>query len=58
MRFIGGETHLHLRLEGSGQLIIAAVPARTVVEEGQKISLFVGTAELHPFNRESGRRTD
>ena len=55
---IGGETHLHLRLEGTDQLIIAAVPARTSVEEGAKVTLFVRTADLHPFNRQTGRRTD
>ncbi|OEO33037.1 sn-glycerol-3-phosphate ABC transporter ATP-binding protein UgpC [Devosia insulae DS-56] len=55
---IGGESHLHLRLEGSGQLIVAAVPARTAVVEGATIPLFVRIADLHPFNRDSGRRTD
>ena len=55
---IGGESHLHLRLEGSGQLIVAAVPARTAVVEGATIALYVRIADLHPFNRASGRRTD
>jgi sn-glycerol 3-phosphate transport system ATP-binding protein len=55
---VGGETHLHLRLEGSGQLIVAAVPARTTVAEGAKVTLFVRTTDLHPFNKDSGRRTD
>jgi sn-glycerol 3-phosphate transport system ATP-binding protein len=55
---IGGESHLHMRLEGSGQLIIAAVPARTAVTEGAQASLYVSVADLHPFNRETGRRTD
>ena len=55
---VGGESHLHLRLAGSDQLIVAAVPARTVVTEGEPIELLVATQELHPFNRETGRRTD
>jgi sn-glycerol 3-phosphate transport system ATP-binding protein len=55
---IGGESHLHMRLEGSGQLIVAAVPARTAVTEGAKATLHVGMADLHPFNKETGRRTD
>ncbi|MGN6488622.1 MAG: ATP-binding cassette domain-containing protein, partial [Devosia sp.] len=55
---VGGESHLHLRLAGSDQLIVAAVPARTVVTEGETIELLVATQELHPFNRETGRRTD
>ena len=55
---IGGESHVHLRLEGSNQLIVAAVPARTSVAEGVTLPLFVRVADLHPFNRETGRRTD
>jgi sn-glycerol 3-phosphate transport system ATP-binding protein len=55
---IGGESHVHLRLEGSNQLIIAAVPARTSVSEGASLLLFVRAADLHPFNRQTGRRTD
>src|SRR5690606_36095349 len=55
---IGGETHLHMRLEGSGQLIVAAVPARTAATEGAKAALYVGMADLHPFNTETGGRTD
>jgi sn-glycerol 3-phosphate transport system ATP-binding protein len=55
---IGGESHVHLRLEGSNQLIIAAVPARTSVSEGASLPLFVRAADLHPFNRQTGRRTD
>jgi hypothetical protein len=34
------------------------VPARTNVAEGQDITLHVRHAELHPFNKASGRRTD
>ena len=55
---IGGESHVHLRLEGSNQLIVAAVPARTSVAEGVTLPLFVRVPDLHPFNRETGRRTD
>ena len=55
---IGGESHLHMRLEGSGQLIVAAVPARTAVTEGAKAVLYVSMSDLHPFNKETGRRTD
>ena len=55
---IGGETHLHMRLADSGQLIIAAVPARTATREGAQVSLHVNLADLHPFNKETGRRTD
>jgi sn-glycerol 3-phosphate transport system ATP-binding protein len=55
---IGGESHLHMRLDGSGQLIVAAVPARTAVTEGATARLHVSLTDLHPFNKETGRRTD
>ena len=55
---IGGESHLHMRLADSGQLIVAAVPARTAVTEGARAALYVSMADLHPFSRETGRRTD
>jgi sn-glycerol 3-phosphate transport system ATP-binding protein len=55
---IGGESHLHMRLDDSGQLIVAAVPARTAVTEGARAALYVSMADLHPFNQETGRRTD
>ena len=55
---IGGESHLHMRLEGSGQLIVAAVPARTAATEGATVKLYVSNTDLHPFNKETGRRTD
>ena len=55
---VGGETHLHLRLEGSGQLIVAAVPARTAAPEGSMVPLYVASADLHPFNSQTGKRTD
>ncbi|QDZ12642.1 sn-glycerol-3-phosphate import ATP-binding protein UgpC [Devosia ginsengisoli] len=55
---IGGESHLHMRLDGSGQLIVAAVPARTAVTEGSRATLYVSMTDLHPFNKETGQRTD
>ena len=55
---IGGESHLHMRLDGNDQLIVAAVPARTAVTEGAHANLYISSSELHPFNWETGRRTD
>ena len=49
---------MNLRLDGNDQLVVAAVPARTAVAEGAKTTLYVSMADLHPFNRETGRRTD
>jgi sn-glycerol 3-phosphate transport system ATP-binding protein len=34
------------------------VPARTAVTEGAKAVLYVSMSDLHPFNKETGRRTD
>jgi len=55
---IGGESHLHMKLKDSGQFVIAAVPARTIAAEGQEVTLYVRHADMHPFNKTSGRRTD
>ncbi len=55
---MGGESHLHVRLEGSDQLAIVNVPGRPDFVEAAPLSLYVRVSDLHPFNRASGRRTD
>ena len=55
---IGGESHLHVRLTGSNQAVILSVPGRPDIAEGAAVTLYARPADLHPFNRESGRRTD
>ncbi len=54
---VGGESHVHLRLEGSDQLIVVEVPGRPGLADGATVALQLRVAALHPFNRESGRRT-
>jgi len=54
---IGGESHLHVLL-GNGQTIILSVPGRPNIEEGSRVTVYALTDRLHPFNRDSGRRTD
>jgi sn-glycerol 3-phosphate transport system ATP-binding protein len=55
---VGGESHLHIRLAGSNQLAIVRVPGRPDFAEASGISAFARISDLHPYNRESGRRTD
>ena len=55
---IGGESHLHVRLAGSNQAVILSVPGRPDIAEGGAITIYARPGDLHPFNRESGRRTD
>jgi len=34
------------------------VPARTAAPEGSMVPLYVASADLHPFNSQTGKRTD
>ncbi|HEY4203234.1 MAG TPA: sn-glycerol-3-phosphate import ATP-binding protein UgpC [Devosiaceae bacterium] len=54
----GGESHLYLRLDGSDQPVVARIQGRPSIEEASRISLYVRHADFHPFNKQSGRRTD
>jgi sn-glycerol 3-phosphate transport system ATP-binding protein len=54
---VGGESHVHLRLEGSDQLIIVEVPGRPDAAEGTLVTIHLLARALHPFNQQSGRRT-
>ncbi|MGV8956028.1 MAG: ATP-binding cassette domain-containing protein, partial [Cypionkella sp.] len=55
---VGGESHLHIRLAGSEQLAILRVAGRPAYAEAAEIAVFARTGDLHPYNRQSGRRTD
>jgi sn-glycerol 3-phosphate transport system ATP-binding protein len=55
---VGGESHLHLRLENLDQVAVAAVPARTSIPEGASLPIYARIMGIHPFNRSTGRRTD
>jgi sn-glycerol 3-phosphate transport system ATP-binding protein len=54
---IGGESHLHVRL-ADNQSVILSVPGRPTIAEGAAITVHADASALHPFNRETGRRTD
>ena len=55
---IGGESHLHVRLDSSGQSIVLSIPGRPEFAEASKVTLHARIADVHPFNAQTGRRTD
>ena len=55
---IGGESHLHVRLNSSGQSVVLSVPGRPQIEEGAEVTVHARLAHLHPYNAGTGRRTD
>ncbi|MBD8065236.1 sn-glycerol-3-phosphate import ATP-binding protein UgpC [Devosia sp. PTR5] len=54
---IGGESHLHVML-GNGQTVILSVPGRPDIAEGAAVTVHAEHAQMHPFSKETGRRTD
>ncbi|MCS4093562.1 sn-glycerol-3-phosphate ABC transporter ATP-binding protein UgpC [Rhizobium sp. BK176] len=55
---IGGESHLHVRLGDRGHTAILSVPGRPEVAEAAKFPVYARVSAMHPFNRETGKRTD
>lgn len=55
---VGGESHLHLSLAGSGQPVVVTIPGRPSLTDGQSITIYARPQDLHPFNTSTGRRTD
>jgi sn-glycerol 3-phosphate transport system ATP-binding protein len=55
---IGGESHLHIRLGESNQTAILTVPGRPDLGEATRIPVYIRVSALHPFNRQTGKRTD
>ncbi|OAM77899.1 sn-glycerol-3-phosphate import ATP-binding protein UgpC [Devosia elaeis] len=55
---IGGESHLHVRLNSSGQSIVLSVPGRPEIAEVSDIVVHARLADLHPFSAQTGRRAD
>lgn len=55
---VGGESHLHMRLDGSSQLIVVEVHGRPNIAEGASQSLYADAGQFHCFNKESGRRVN
>jgi sn-glycerol 3-phosphate transport system ATP-binding protein len=55
---VGGESHLHFRLEGSNQLIVVETPGRPGLAEGAQHSLYLEGSAMHAFNGDTGRRVN
>ena len=55
---IGGESHLHVHLDKSGQSVVLSVPGRPEIAEGSAVTLHARLVDIHPFNAQSGLRTD
>ncbi|MBJ6987434.1 MULTISPECIES: sn-glycerol-3-phosphate import ATP-binding protein UgpC [unclassified Devosia] len=55
---IGGESHLHVRLNSTGQSIVLSIPGRPDIEEGSSTTAYAPVSNLHPFNAATGKRTD
>ena len=55
---IGGESHLHVRIEGADVPMILVVPGRPDIAEGARLSVYIRHRDLHPFNSQTGWRTD
>jgi sn-glycerol 3-phosphate transport system ATP-binding protein len=55
---IGGESHVHIGLEGTSRSIVASLSGRTELVEGSTATWYARAADLHPFSSDTGRRTD
>ena len=55
---VGGESHLHMRLAGSSQLIIVEEQGRPAVVDGQEYPVHASVAAFHCFNKETGQRVN
>ena len=55
---VGGESHLHMRLVGSGQLVVVEIAGHTDIHEGEQRTLYLATVGMHCFNGATGLRVD
>jgi sn-glycerol 3-phosphate transport system ATP-binding protein len=55
---IGGESHLHVRLDGSDQALVLVVSGRPDIAEASRLNIHIRHGDLHPFNSQTGQRTD
>lgn len=53
----GAESHLYVKLAGSDQPTVIRTAGQPPVAEGETLRFHVTRDALHPFNRESGKRT-
>ncbi|MBI4046600.1 MAG: hypothetical protein HY371_07260, partial [Devosia nanyangense] len=50
--------NVHVRLNDTEQVIVVLLQGRPQIAEGTRLALHARHADFHPFNRESGKRTD
>src|SRR5690606_31784448 len=55
---VGGESHLHFRLEGSNQLVVVETPGRPNIAEGAEHTLHLEAPAMHAFSGDTGRRVN
>ncbi len=54
----GAESHIYVNLAGSHQPITVRIPGLPDLAEGARVPIHAPREALHPFDRETGRRTD
>jgi sn-glycerol 3-phosphate transport system ATP-binding protein len=55
---VGGESHLYVKVGGLDAILIVVLQGRPEVSEADTLDFTLPYNALHPFNKDSGRRTD
>lgn len=55
---VGDENHVHIRIAGAENLIVASMAASQPICEGQAVSCFVSAENLHLFTSATGHRVN
>jgi sn-glycerol 3-phosphate transport system ATP-binding protein len=55
---LGNEYHVHLRVDGQPEPLVASLPDGTGLQDGATLTLSAPHADLHQFNQETGLRTN
>ena len=55
---VGGESHLYVRTAGLDAVLVIVAAGRPALVEGDKFDFVLPISAMHPFESETGRRTD
>ena len=55
---VGGESHVYVRVPGLEETVTIVVQGRSALAEGDTQSFVLPSSALHPFNAQTGLRTD
>jgi len=55
---VGGESHLYVRVAGLDAALVIVAPGRPSLVEGDRFDFVLPISAMHPFESETGRRTD